>query len=213
MNSPEARSELFDQEQAIERDGARYLRSLDLSWDDLVGRRLLDVGAGRANFARAAQRHGIDVISIDRDPSRTGAGIPNDVDYRVTEADDLSALSDDSIDLAVSLGGPLGTLKDGTRWQASFAELQRVLRPGGELRFGSGNLSPGIIAPDLATLRLQFPVIERQRILRDRTVEFLRSVDPSFQVVTDQDGDIRYCRYQKPPLNQSPALDSLSSTA
>src|SRR5690348_119091 len=45
-----------------------YLGDLGLSWEDLAGKRILDVGAGSAGFAKAAKGRGIEVVSLDQDP-------------------------------------------------------------------------------------------------------------------------------------------------
>jgi len=43
-----------------------YLANFNLNWDNLQGKRVLDIGAGAGEFGKAAKRRGIDTISFDK---------------------------------------------------------------------------------------------------------------------------------------------------
>ena len=49
----------------VDRGLKHYLAMFDLQVDDLKGRRILDIGAGSANFSKDAKKEGIDVTAID----------------------------------------------------------------------------------------------------------------------------------------------------
>ena len=84
----------------------RYLRDFDMDWAQLKGKKILDIGAGQAGFAKRAQQKGIDVVSFDRAFGYMGLeefkpfqGVP----YIMGDAHDLHVyFSPEQFDLAVS---------------------------------------------------------------------------------------------------------------
>lgn len=125
----------------------KYLKNLDLSEADIIGRKTLDIGAGEGEFARWANSHGGDVTSIGLHlvPEHSLA----DTRYTVGTAVSLP-FADSAFDLVVSHAAipnvvgitpnehiPRDSIKKRSherRMNAVF-EAVRVLKPGGEIRF------------------------------------------------------------------------------
>ena len=65
-----------------------YLADLGLNWDELHGKKMLDIGAGLGRFAQAAQKRGINVTSVDMHPEwHTESGvIPTNILFLVADA-------------------------------------------------------------------------------------------------------------------------------
>lgn len=124
-----------------------YLKDLDITEKDLVGKRVLDIGAGDGEFARWANHHGSDVTSI-------GLGLGEEQTRALTQyvVADAVALpfADNTFDVVVSLhavpnvvavvgGGPIPrneiVKRDHERRMSAVREAIRVLKPGGEIRF------------------------------------------------------------------------------
>lgn len=122
-----------------------YLVDLGLSWDELRGKTVLDLGAGLGEFARAARVHGIDVTSLELRPElwSSEGEPPTDIPYVIADAVKLP-FDDESFDVVVSRQGPLGTEEDQQRFTQMMHEAIRVLRPGGELRFGPTPVAPTV---------------------------------------------------------------------
>ena len=100
---------------------------------DVAGRRVLEIGCGSAPCARWLRRAGADVVALDLSAGMltraaelnrsTGIGVP------LVQADAAALpLADASVDLACSAFGGLPFVADAG---AVFAEVARVLRPGG----------------------------------------------------------------------------------
>lgn len=94
-----------------------------------TARRLLDLGAGPGTFAiRAAARHpGLTVLAVD--PSRDYAGATLPEVQVVRAAGEALPLAAGSCDVAICLSS-IRHVRDRDR---TFAELRRVVRPGGSL--------------------------------------------------------------------------------
>lgn len=120
------------EEDPVEAHAEYVLAFLGLTWDDLRGKRVLDIGAGRAELARVGKRHGVEIVSLDiRSP---GANIHASVPYQLGDALRMEFPAG-SFDIALCHAGPL-TMAAGTAWQRPFInESLRVLKTGGELRF------------------------------------------------------------------------------
>ncbi len=124
-----------------------YLKDLGLTWDVLKGKKILDMGAGPAKFAREAKKRGIEVVSVDKIPGGMGeVGVPKDVPYIVGDILNLP-VPDNSFDVVVSRA--VAHALDSREELAKFvSEAKRVLKSGGELRFGPGYLGTIIFAKE-----------------------------------------------------------------
>ena len=109
-----------------------------LEGTDPAGKRILDIGCGIGGPAREmATTHGAEVVGIDLEQplidkaiADTASDLPDGaIDFRCVEPGPL-AFPDDSFDIVVSSGAMTQTPDK----SAMFAEVSRVLRPGGFFR-------------------------------------------------------------------------------
>jgi ubiquinone/menaquinone biosynthesis C-methylase UbiE len=115
-----------------------YIEDLGLNWKKLRGKRVLDLGAGQADFALGAKKRGIEVISLDQEfgGNYPDKKLPQGVPYIVANMLDGIPLPDEDVDLIVSRAGlPEMTPEE---LEKLINETKRVLKPGGEFRFGPG---------------------------------------------------------------------------
>ena len=113
------------------------LTYLGLSWGDLKGKTILDVGAGPADLARTAHTHSISIVCVDKvEPEE---GIPEGVQYVIADAQKMP-FSDNSFDLVIAIGVLVDTegIRKPKRAARIFKEIKRVLKKDGEFHFGLG---------------------------------------------------------------------------
>lgn len=131
-----------ESERYIEAVAGLYLNDLGLSWDELKGQEILDVGAGGAEFAQAARKRHIAVRSLDM--VRGGMGgtkvVPRSVPYDIWDVRKKGRLpypdrSYDRILARAAVAAMVGD-EDAEGFRNIINDFVRVLRPGGELRFG-----------------------------------------------------------------------------
>lgn len=176
-----------------ERHAADILRRLGLTWDDLRGRNVLDVGAGDADLGRLSTKHDAHVFSVDIHPenwiNRPGpatAGIYKE-NYAKANARMLP-LVDQSIDIAISSGSTPMVTSTKERIRATIEEVRRVLRAGGEFRFSGPLRADALVdapVPRSASTKekqaLWAEVLRRiggEEGRRQQSLEFLRTIDP-----------------------------------
>jgi SAM-dependent methyltransferase len=104
------------------------LRPLEEALAGAPGRRLLDVGGGTGNYARALRDAGWDVLVLDRSPAMLARAAAKGLETREADAQSLP-VDDESAD-AVVMVSMLHHVDDPPR---ALAEVRRVLRPGGRL--------------------------------------------------------------------------------
>ena len=132
--------EKFERTPQLSADSLRahdILSWLGLSFNDLKGKKTLDVGAGNGGISAEAERHGIFVVAVDsqtwEDPR-----IKEGASYVVGNARQLPFESD-TFDFVLAHAAPPLTWTDNKELvAATLTEYWRVLKPGGEIRFGSG---------------------------------------------------------------------------
>lgn len=120
--------------------GERYLANLGLTWDELRGKRVLDIGALSAEFENAARRNGIDVVSVDM-------GVwdihppPIDSNFVIAKATKLP-FKDISFDHVVAHQSAMNYLESGygdadtiRYYEDVLRETSRVLKQGGQFHF------------------------------------------------------------------------------
>lgn len=125
----------------IEAVAGLYLHNLGLSWGQLAGQEILDIGAAGAEFAQAARKRHIKVQSLDI--VRGGMGgtraVPQGVPYDIWDArEGLSLYPNERYDIVLCHGAMAAIVngKDENGIKSILNDFVRVLRPGGELRFG-----------------------------------------------------------------------------
>jgi SAM-dependent methyltransferase len=119
--------------------GVMYLENLGLHWEALRGKKVLDIGAGGAEFEHAARRRVVDVISVD---NLKGEFAPPQ-DSRYVAADSgLLPFANDSFDYAfahmsvTNYGAEDDSLEGYMRYlESALKEACRVLKSDGEFRF------------------------------------------------------------------------------
>lgn len=151
----------------------KRLKKLGLSWDDLAGRDVLDLGAGTADIAHAAHILGSSarITSLDREPGENWESLSRAVRARLVEADARAMdFPDGSFDYVIS-HGPLATDPD------VFPQVDRVLRQGGELR------EYPLPVPELWFI--SYYLDEVKGVDRDAITELLKSLDSEIRATPD----------------------------
>lgn len=164
-----------------------YLIDLGLSWDDLASKSVLDLGAGLAEFARAAKSHGISVTSVEQRPElwKEEGEPPTDIPYVIADAVKLP-FDDATFDVVISRAGPIGSEEDQGRFGHMMTEAIRVLKPGGQLRFGPTPIAPSIVNadPDQTNTELEGMALDDRIVhLADQTRQYLLKQYPGLQAV------------------------------
>lgn len=108
----------------------QYLNVLNLDWQTLHGKRVLDIGADSGDFAYIAKTKGITVVSLDDSPR---------IDPRQAvpfiKGDGLNLpFTDNSFDFIVAAHVTPVMIKEINDWRKLIQESRRVLRDDGELR-------------------------------------------------------------------------------
>lgn len=127
-----------------EKSAKDYLGDLGMSWDFLKGKKVLDLGSAEPHFAGAAFKRGIQVTSLDLDAEECNKKVKSirkkQLPYVAGSGHNLP-FTDEAFDLVVARA-VMHTLMCETEndLRNVLAEVKRVLRPGGEFRFGPGTL-------------------------------------------------------------------------
>lgn len=133
----------FEKEPSI-KDGTdeeifrNYMEDLRLVPDDF-NKKILDVGAGSAKFAKWAKEHGVSGEIYSLDPKKENF---TEKEKSIVGASEALPFQDESFDLVVSnaaipnmhIGEDLKIVKE--KVINSLNEMVRVLMPGGEIRLG-----------------------------------------------------------------------------
>ena len=145
--------------------GQRYLGNLGLDWNALQGSRVLDIGACTAGFAKEAKRHGIEVVSMDRDDTaletfargrRREKGVP------FAHADMFHLpFQNHSFDWVLSNAVVHWAVENPHQMRAMFHEVRRVVSRRGEFRFTAGHYA------NLAAWAHEYPSRPSRSLLRE----------------------------------------------
>jgi len=112
----------------------KYIEDLKLSPEDF-NKKILDVGAGSAKFAKWAKEHGVSKEIFSLEPR---SGIIEEKDQSVCAQAETMPFRDESFDLVISDAAipNIYIKKDDTNEKVtnSFNEMLRVLKLGGEVR-------------------------------------------------------------------------------
>jgi ubiquinone/menaquinone biosynthesis C-methylase UbiE len=170
----------------IEMRAKLVMNNLGLKAEDLVGKKILDLGAGKAELAQWAKSHGINIVSLDNGIGYTREEMPKNVNYIKGSAEVLP-IKDDVLDLIVSHGSPPGISQEKQEVIKIIKEAVRVLKNGGEFRFGPGRLHPAVF--DLGELFTEeeeknLSTEDRIQRIREKSLEFLRSIYPNIEEIS-----------------------------
>lgn len=175
-------SEQLIKEKEIEKRAGEILEDLGLSWENLEGKKVLDVGAGLAEVAEEGKKRGVDIVSLEKYPERAKeeGEIPKDISYIQAEAEALP-FKDEIFDLVISHGAPPTISQTKGEVINITKEVERILKEDGEFRFGPSPLL-GIIFEDreLFTQEEEDTLSHYERIARikEKSLEFLKSINP-----------------------------------
>lgn len=125
----------------LEQAATNILEAMGLNWEDLQGKKVLEIGAGLAELAQAAKKRGIDVASLEKNPAiwEEEGDIPMDIEYIVGDATTLP-FADESLDLIISKAAPPTISQTQEEVSRTLAEAMRVLKEGGVFRFGPARM-------------------------------------------------------------------------
>ncbi len=181
-----------EEQERIDKRALNILNNLGFkSFDELKDKTILDIGSGHADFGLGAKKNGIDIICSDVDPEYQRKGVEQGLDYRMIDALDIP-LENDSFDLVLSHGSVPIIFHKKELLVATLKEIKRILKVGGEFRFGPTHLVASLL--DLETLfapgeEAMLSQEENSRRRRERSLEVLRSYDQNiFETVIDAKG-------------------------
>lgn len=161
---------------------------LGLSFDDLKDKISLDAGAGSGAVSSEGEKRGCTIIAIDRSPIfGMHDAVLDDIPYAIADALRLP-FKDETFDYVLSHAAPPTTWTDTPELVArTLEEYYRVLKPGGEIRFGNGlgTLSGGAVDKMMTWREKIFsraiPVVGKnidQRIREKHSLDFLKTLHP-----------------------------------
>jgi SAM-dependent methyltransferase len=184
-------------ERSVFEDRAKYvLKNLGLSIENLRGKKVVDLGAGKAELAQWAKEQTINIICLDNFAGYE-RNVPKGIDYVEGEADKLP-FPDESLDLIISHGSPPGISQDREEVIRIVNEAERALGSNGEFRFGPGSLHPAIFKEgELFTPEeeKEFSTEDRMQRIRENSLELLKSISPNIteELIEDEkDGSIKF---------------------
>jgi len=118
-----------------------YLANLGLEWDELRGKKVLDIGAMNAEFEHAARRRGVDVTSLDKEVIDGEYMPPTDSRFVVANATKLP-FKNESFDYAVAHLSVMNYIEKGYRAEEylryvedALRETCRILKSNGRFHF------------------------------------------------------------------------------
>lgn len=143
-----------DQFETYEQFWDYYLAEVGLTWPELEGKLILEIGGGNGGLAKAAKARSIEIITVDRDPFLHQVSDPEiDVRVLVQDSRDLE-IPDGTFDLVISRAAPPIIHRNKEYVTQTINEALRVLKPGGEFRFGPGVFFTDLFEPeDLLTFQ------------------------------------------------------------
>lgn len=171
----------------IEERANYILGRLGLSWEELKGKRMLDIGAGTAEFGATAREKGINVVSLDRFARDSKGTTPYQKEGYVVGSADHLPFADESFDIVVSHASVPLFATDREEALRFINEIKRVLKHGGECRFGPVGLGWALFPQD-ARIENRFEGMREDEVVRHtslKTTALLRELIPNLQNSTD----------------------------
>lgn len=143
----------------------RYLSNLGLDWGALQGSRVLDIGACTAGFAKEAKKHGVEVVSMDRDDRALDSfarGRKRERGVPFAHADMFHLpFHNDSFDWVLSNAVVHWAVENPHQMRDMFREVRRVASRRGEFRFTAGHYA------NLAAWAHEYPSRPDRRLLQE----------------------------------------------
>ena len=182
----------------ISQHAEHILRTLDLDWKSLQGKKILDVGAGLAELAQTAKEHGITITSLEKNQEPTAAEILlKDIPFVKATVEKIP-FKDESFDLIICHAAPPIIAATKQEVEQALADVLRVLKEDGEFRFGPAPLSPAIFATDelfSPAEEAKFSTLERVKRIKEKSLAYLQTLYP--QIVEKKSRTDKYYLLQK----------------
>lgn len=186
MPVPEMKSQKKSPEQnEVEVHAQRIMNNLGLEMENMRGKKILDLGAGKAELAQWAKKQGINIMSLDSGTGYSAEKLPKGIDYVKGSAEELP-IQNESLDLLLSHGSPPGLSQTKEEVVKIVKEALRVLKNRGEFRFGPGYLHPAIFEPGEIFSEEEennFSSEDRMKRIREKSLEFLRTIHPNIEEI------------------------------
>lgn len=151
------------------------------SFDELRGKKILDIGSYSAEFALGAREKGIEIICSDIKEECQKAGLAQGLNYILANANNLP-FKDSSLDLVLSHASAPTVLSKKEDIIKILQEVKRVLKEDGEFRFGPTYLGKDIFLDnELFTAEEKKILNVKQKIerIREASLKFLQNYDPN----------------------------------
>jgi SAM-dependent methyltransferase len=177
---PEQQREKNREEENRER--ADYvLSALGLTMEDLKGKDVLDIGTGtEANLMLAAIQEGVNVVGVDAQKQEENV---RGVQYIYGDFGNIH-FEDESFDLIVSHAAPplTGHMIEGGL-EMYINKVKKLLRSGGEFRFGPADACGGLIEEEIFTEEEDKSFTNEQRMnrIQKKGLEVLQSIDSTIE--------------------------------
>lgn len=169
----------------VEAHAHLVMNNLGLEMEKMRGKKILDLGAGKAELAQSTKNRGINIMSLDSGIGYSADELPKGIDYVKGSAAELP-LKNESLDLLLSHGSPPGLSQTKEEVAKIIKEALRVLNNGGEFRFGPGYLHPAIF--DSGEIfseeeEKNFSTEDRMKRIREKSLEFLKTIYPNIEEI------------------------------
>lgn len=163
------------------------------NFNELKGKKILDIGSYNAEFALAAQKEGIEIICSDINEEYQKAGLKKGLKYICANAMNLP-FDDNSLDLVLSHASVPIISQTKEEVIKVLQEVKRVLKKDGEFRFGPIYLIANIFSNEevFGNKKLEsFSIKQRIERVRIASLNFLKNYDPNItETVLNYDGRI-----------------------
>lgn len=181
---------------SVEKRAEFILGRLGLKWEDLKGKKILDIGAGSAEVAQAAAKKGIRVFSLDINRPEDSVG---GVEYVIADAHNLPLVRE-SFDLVIAHAAPPALISGGKEEAKKvFYEAVRVLKSGGEFRWGpatdAGLFEEGqLFSPEEEE---SFSTDQRVARVRQKSLDFYKSLNEHIRLIREDDDFLFFTKPEK----------------
>lgn len=181
---------------SVEKRAEFILGRLGLKWEDLQGKEILDIGAGSAEIAQAAAKKGIKVFSLDINRPEDYV---RDAEYIIADAHHLPLVRE-SFDLVMAHAAPPALISGGKEEAKKvFYEAVRVLKPGGEFRWGPATDAGLFEEGELFSPQEEKTFSTDQRVtrVRQKSLDFYKSLNEHIWLIRENDDFLVFTKPEK----------------
>lgn len=180
----------------VEKRAEFILGRLGLKWEDLQGKKILDIGAGPAEIAQVAAKKGIKVFSLDINRPEDSVG---DTEYIIADVHHLPLVRE-SFDLVMAHAAPPALISGGKEEAKKvFYEVARVLKSGGEFRWGPATDAGLFEEGELFSPKEEKIFSTNQRIarVRQKSLDFYESLNENIRLIRKDDDFLVFTKPEK----------------